>query len=191
MISITKTLVIGFLLSVLVGVWQISAQSATATLSIAVSDEQNAAVPDAVLRIKNEQTSFERTATANEAGKIVFTQLPPSIYLLTIEADGFAVSQTRVVLNVNDQSSLKVRLKIAGVDATVEVTADSLVMESPAVSTVIDRQFIENQPLNGRSFQNLVELSPGVVITPSNLVNPGNFRLTAKNQLKLFNGGWR
>ncbi len=180
MILKLKTSTIGFILSILICSSQILAQSATSTLSISVSDEQNAVVPNAVLKIKNEKTSLERTATANADGNFVFTQLQPSVYILTVEANGFAVSKNRITLNVNDQSSLKIQLKVSDVDAIVNVTSDSLVTESPAVSTVIDRQFIENQPLNGRSFQNLVELSPGVVITPSNLVNPGQFSVNGQ-----------
>jgi hypothetical protein len=40
-----------------------------------------------------------------------------------------------------------------------------LIREAPSVATAVDRKFIENQPLNGRSFQTLINLSPGVVIT--------------------------
>ncbi|MBS1793232.1 MAG: TonB-dependent receptor [Acidobacteria bacterium] len=180
MIKIPKTTALGLLLGVFLLVWQTPAQTATAALSVFVTDEQNAAVPNAVLKIKNEQTAFERTATTGSDGGFVFTQLPPSGYVLSVEAKGFAVSRAGIVLNVNDQSSLHIQLKVSAVGATVEVAADQLVTDSPAVSTVVDRQFIENQPLNGRSFQNLVELSPGVVISPSNLVNPGQFSVNGQ-----------
>lgn len=175
-----KSVVFAILLGVLLAVSNVSAQSATAALSVSVTDEQNAVVPNAVLKIRNEQTAFERTTTVNSDGAFVFTQLPPSVYTLTVEADGFAVAQTKIVLNVNDQSALRIALRVSNVGATVDVAADTQVIDSPAVSTVIDRQFIENQPLNGRSFQNLVELSPGVVITPSNLVNPGQFSVNGQ-----------
>jgi len=180
MFNTKKSAVFGFLLCVLLFNWNVKAQTASASLSVLVTDDQNANVPNAVIKIKNEQNAFERTATANEEGSFVFSQLPPSAYLLTIEANGFAVSQSKIVLNVNDQSSLRVKLQVSSVGATVDVIGDNLVTDSPAVSTVVDRQFIENQPLNGRSFQNLVELSPGVVITPSNLVNPGQFSVNGQ-----------
>ena len=159
---------------------QYLAQSATASLSLSVTDEQGAIVPNAILKIKNGQTAFERIATTNADGNFVFNQLSPTDYVLSVEAKGFAVYQSKITLNVNDQSSLRIQLKVSGVGATVDVTTNELVTDSPAVSTLVDRQFIKNQPLNGRSFQNLVELSPGVVITPSNLVNPGQFSVNGQ-----------
>ncbi len=180
MFNVKKSAVFGFLLCALFFNWKADAQTASATLSVSVADEQNAVVPNAVLKIKNEQTAFERTANVNKDGNFVFSQLPPSAYLLTVEAQGFAVSQSKIVLNVNDQSSLRIQLRVSSVSEVVEVTSNELITDSPAVSTVVDRQFIANQPLNGRSFQNLVELSPGVVITPSSLVNPGQFSVNGQ-----------
>ena len=159
----------------------ISAQSATATLSGTVVDEQGAVISGANVKIADESKGFERSIMANGDGYFIFSQIPPSEYVLTVEQTGFAAARTRVVLNVNDQSNLRVQLKVAGAEATVEVkNAASLIEETPVVKTVVDRQFIENQPLNGRSFQNLVELSPGVVIAPSNLPNPGQFSVNGQ-----------
>jgi hypothetical protein len=180
MLNIKKSAVFGILFCILLFVWKTNAQTASATLRVSVADEQNAVVPNAVIKIKNEQTSFERTAATNADGNFVFSQLPPSVYLITVEAQGFAVSQSKIVLNVNDQSSLRIQLRVSSVSAVVEVISNDLVTDSPAVSTVINRQFIANQPLNGRSFQNLVELSPGVVITPSNLPSPGQFSVNGQ-----------
>ena len=157
------------------------AQSATATLSGTVIDANGAVVSGANVKIKNEATAFEQARTTNGDGFFVFSQLAPSTYVLTVEQSGFAASRSNVVLNVNDQSNLRIQLKVEGAAATVEVNdAASLIEDTPAVKTTIDRQFIENQPLNGRSFQNLVELSPGVVIAPSNLPNPGQFSVNGQ-----------
>jgi hypothetical protein len=160
--------------------FEVFGQSATAFLSGSVTDEKNAVVRNAAVKIRNERTAFERAAVTNADGFFVFTQLPPSEYVLIVEAQGFAVSETKIVLNVNDQRSLRVQMRVAGASAIVDVSANDFVKESPAVSTVINRQFIANQPLNGRSFQNLVELSPGVVITPSNLPSPGQFSVNGQ-----------
>ena len=175
-----KIAIWGYFFFILLVAVSVNAQSATASLSLSVMDEQGAIVPNATLKIKNEQTAFERIATTNADGNFVFNQLSPTDYVLSVEAKGFAVYQSKITLNVNDQSSLRIQLKVSGVGATVDVTTNELVTDSPAVSTLVDRQFIKNQPLNGRSFQNLVELSPGVVITPSNLVNPGQFSVNGQ-----------
>lgn len=160
----------------------VTAQSATATLSGTVTDEQGAVVPGANVTLTDAAKASERAAVTNGEGYFNFTQLPPSTYNLSIKRDGFAEMQlSNVVLNVNDQSALKIRLQVAQVGGTVTVNdAASLVGESPAVSTVIDRQFVENQPLNGRSFQTLVELSPGVVLTASTLPTPGQFSVNGQ-----------
>ena len=159
-----------------------NAQSATAMLSGTVTDEQGAFVAGASVTITDNVKAFERRATTSGDGVFIFTQLPPGIYTIEAAQKGFAAARLpNVTLNVNDQSNLRIQLKVAAASATVKVTDETLpINESPAVSTVIDRQFIENQPLNGRSFQTLVELSPGVVFTPSNLPTPGQFSVNGQ-----------
>ncbi len=160
---------------------QIKAQSATATLSGTVRDEQGAAVAGASVKVTDAAKAYERTATSNGDGVFIITQLAPSNYTVRVEQTGFATTQTSVVLNVNDQRSLRIDLKVAAANATVNVTEEgSLVDDSPAVATIVNRQFIENQPLNGRSFQTLVELSPGVVLTPSSLPTQGQFSVNGQ-----------
>jgi len=129
------------------------AQSATATLSGTVTDEQNAVVSGANVTIIDNAKAFERMATTDGDGNFIFTQLPPSNYTVKVVQSGFAETQLpNVVLNVNDQSNLRIQLKVATASATVNVTDEaSLITQSPAVSTIVDRQFIENQPLNGCS----------------------------------------
>ncbi len=158
-----------------------AAQSATATLSGTVIDPQGAVISGAVVKITDRAKAFERAAATNESGYFSFSQLAPGAYAITVEQSGFAAAQTNVVLSVNDQSNLRISLKVAAATATVEVTdAGTLINESPTVKTIVDRQFIENQPLNGRSFQTLVELSPGVVLTQSTLPTPGQFSVNGQ-----------
>lgn len=144
------------------------AQSTTATLSGNVTDERDAVVSGATVRISNTETGFERTVATDENGSFSVPLLPPSTYLVTIERAGFAPFEVRdVVLNANDRRALNIRLKVGQVTGTVEVTdTPSLVDENPAVGTTIDRTFVENLPLNGRSIQTLINLSPGVVAVP-------------------------
>lgn len=159
----------------------IFSQSATAALSGSVTDEQRAFVAGATVKIVDKSKAVEQARQTNEDGYFVFSQLAPGEYLLTVEQSGFNTSQSNVILNVNDQSSIKIQLKVGGTGATVEVTdSPTLIDETSVVKTVVDRQFIENQPLNGRSFQTLVELSPGVVITPSSLTVAGQFSVNGQ-----------
>ncbi len=143
------------------------AQSATASLSGAVTDPQNAAIAGATIKAVNTATNLERRTTTNSEGYFTLPLLPPGNYRLSVEQPGFATIENRsVTLNVGDQRTLSIQLRISGVSAAVNVTDDaSLMNESPAVGTVVNQQFIKNQPLNGRSFLPLVELSPGTVLT--------------------------
>lgn len=158
------------------------AQSGTATLSGTVTDPQGRAVSGARVLLRNTAQASERQAFTNDSGAFVFPQTAPSNYSLTFAKPGFSLAEyTGLVLNADDQSKLAIQLSLGRAEEKVTVTAEApLISESPSVSTVVDRQFIENQPLNGRSFQSLVELSPGVVLTPSNLPNPGQFSVNGQ-----------
>jgi hypothetical protein len=158
------------------------AQSAAAILSGTVVDEAGAAVAGAKIELTNLGTVLKRAATTSGEGHFTFPLLPPGNYTLQTLREGFAPVEVRnIVLNVNDQQAIKIQMKVGQVGATVNVVdSASLTPESPAVSTVIDRQFVANQPLNGRSFQTLIGLAPGVVFTPTNVTTQGQFSVNGQ-----------
>src|SRR5262249_55078514 len=127
----------------------VMAQSATASLSGRVIDQREAAITGAAGKILNPQTRFQRETRTNADGGYTFLLLPPARYVVTASADGFAPAEFRnIVLNVNDERSLRIQLKVGQVGDTVNVTDQApLTNESPAVSTVVDRHFVENLPL--------------------------------------------
>jgi Carboxypeptidase regulatory-like domain/TonB dependent receptor/TonB-dependent Receptor Plug Domain len=142
-------------------------QSATATLSGTVTDPSGANIASATVTLQNSGTGGKHTTTTNDEGLFTLPLLPPGNYTLTVMQTGFATTESRdLVLNVGDQRSLQIQLKVSGVAADVNVTSDvALLNESPSVGTVVNRQFVENLPLNGRSFQSLINLTPGVAPT--------------------------
>ena len=160
------------------------AQTTTATLSGSVTDEQNNAVASATVKITNTNAGFERTVTTNSNGTFIIPLLPPATYRVTVERNGFAPFEvSEVILNGNDERSLNLRLKVGAVNEYISVTDESpLIDTKPAVSTTIDRNLIENMPLNGRSLQTLIALSPGVVNVPvaSNGGSPGQFSVNGQ-----------
>jgi len=160
----------------------VQCQSTTATLSGTVEDERGAVIPGASVIAINTGTRLERRATTNVEGYFVITLLPPSSYVVRVENQGFApVEVQNVVLNVGDQKALQIQLKAGDVNATVDVQSDAqLVNESPAVATVVDRQLAANIPLNGRSFQSLIQLTPGVVLTANNGIDTGQFSINGQ-----------
>ena len=163
-------------------VYAVYGQSATATLSGTVTDQSGAVISQVKVTLTDSSRSVTRSAVTSSDGNFSLTQLSPGRYTIRFERDGFTRTElNNVVLNVGDQSALKIQMHVAQIGETVTIVNETpLVGESPAVATVVDRQFVENQPLNGRSFQTLVELSPGVVLTPSNLVTPGQFSVNGQ-----------
>ena len=157
-------------------------QSATATLSGTVEDPNGAMVAGAKVKVVNLNTGLERDTTTNDSGVFTIVLLPPSTYTVRVERDGFVtIEVSDVVLNVNDERSLRIQMKVGDVKEVVNVTDEaSLIDESPAVGTVVDRQFVENIPLNGRSFQSLIALTPGVVLTRSTINEQGQFSVNGQ-----------
>src|SRR6266496_3860095 len=157
-------------------------QSTTATLSGTVSDQNGAIVPGATVTALNTATTLERHATTNDEGGFTIPLLPPGTYSVTTRRDGFApVEFKNVVLNVGDRKALKIELKAGDVNATVQVLNEApLINESPAVATVIDRKFVGNLPLNGRSFQSLILLTPGVVMAQTGSGDAGQFSVNGQ-----------
>jgi hypothetical protein len=157
-------------------------QSATATLSGTVQDENGSVVPNATVSVADPAKGLKRQVTTNENGSFTFVLLPPSTYTVTVEQSGFSTVQLGdVVLNVGDRKGLLIQLKVGDVKETVQVTGEqALIDESPAVGTVVNRRLIENLPLNGRSFQSLIALTPGVVITKTDLSEQGQFSVNGQ-----------
>lgn len=157
-------------------------QSATATLSGTVEDQNRAVVPGAKVKAINLGTGLERETLTNDSGDFTIPLLPPSTYTVRVERDGFAtVEISNVVLNIGDQKALQIQLKAGTITEMVKIEGDALLInESPAVGTVVDRQFVENLPLNGRSFQALITLTPGVVLTKVTTFSRGQFSVNGQ-----------
>ncbi|MDQ3221353.1 MAG: TonB-dependent receptor [Pyrinomonadaceae bacterium] len=159
----------------------IKAQGITATLSGMASDEARAAVPDAVITIRNENTGWQRDAKTNGDGEFTLSFLPPGQYTIQAARQGFQKTELKnLVLEVGAQLSLRLLLKAEGPSETVTVTDAAVISTAPAVSTVINRQFVENLPMNGRSFQSLIILTPGVVLTKTGFGEQGQFSVNGQ-----------
>jgi len=143
-------------------------QAATATLSGTVVDQNGAAIPGVAITVLNTATSLQREVTSNEQGGFVVPLLSPGTYQVRAGRDGFArLEIPNVVLNVGDQKALQIQLKAGDVNATVTVDSNAdAIRTDGSVGTVVDRQFVGNVPLNGRSLQSLISLTPGVIFTP-------------------------
>lgn len=144
------------------------AQTELAHVSGRVTDPSGAVVVDTEVEIRNVDTNLSLTVKTNQDGLYAFPSLRPGPYVLSAQKSGFkTVTVTRFTLNAQDQATRNFVLQVGSVSESVTVTADALNINTTdaTVSTVVDRQFADNLPLNGRSFQSLIELTPGVLPT--------------------------
>jgi hypothetical protein len=147
------------------------AQTEGARISGRVTDPSDAVIAGAECTITNLETGAPTTTTTNHDGIYVLSNLRPATYQLAIKKEGFrTVIQPELQLYVQDAVNENFVLALASVSETSTVVSDALLQtDSPAVSTVVDQQFVRNMPLNGRSFQSLIALTPGVVFTSQQL----------------------
>lgn len=144
-------------------------QVETATISGVITDQSGAVVAGAEVLVTNTDTNITWTGLSNESGVYLVTGLKPGRYRIHVGKEGFkGIDLTDLVLSVQDSVSRNFVLQVGSTSEsmTVEANALSLNTESAAVSTVIDRNFVQTLPLNGRSFNMLLQLTPGVVIAP-------------------------
>ena len=116
-------------------------------------------------------------------GSTSFANLPPGPYRIQVSKIGFkTIIKPDIVIHVQDALAINFRLPLGAVSeiVTVQGGAPLVNTESGSVSTVIDRQLVENLPLNGRSFNTLLQLTPGVVIAPASVNSPGQFSIAGQ-----------
>ena len=142
------------------------AQSDTATLSGRITDESGALMIDVEVTATNTDSGTKSTTLTNESGIYVVQELRPGTYQVTVQKAGFKqVVLTGLTLEVQDALSRNFTMQIGPVNESVVVVAGAEQTDvSPAVSTVVNQQFVKNMPLNGRSFQSLLALTPGYVL---------------------------
>ena len=144
---------------------QAFSQVSTANITGIVEDSTGARISDAAIKLINDLTGAENDTKTSRDGIFLVPGVIPGAYTLQIARDGFATAQiTGLILNVGDTKSLLIRLQVGSVTQTVKIDASGLAptTDSAAISTVIDRTFVANIPLNGRSFQDLISMTPGV-----------------------------
>ena len=130
-----------------------------------VTDPSGGVIAGATVTITNSQTNVARKTITNSAGSYAFPALQPDVYRVKAEMPGFKGEvREGVVLEVEQIARIDFHLQVGAVTETVEVSggAPLLTTESATVGTVIDNDRIVGLPLNGRSFTQLIALSPNV-----------------------------
>jgi len=140
-------------------------QAVSATLVGTVTDVSGAVVPEAQVTIVEMQTGVRRRLMSNQEGQYTQTFLPPGIYEVEVEKEGFKkVSRGKIQVQVASTVRVDFRLEPGTITETVQVTAESPLLQSDRsdVNRTITSQTVRELPVANRSFQALVGLLPGV-----------------------------
>ena len=142
----------------------LAAQSPNGNINGLVVDPSTRVIQGADILIVNDVTGVKYSARTNDDGIYVLPNLPPGPYRLQVSKIGFkTLIKPDITLNVQDALSINFTLPVGALSETVTVEGGASLVntESAAVSTVVDRQFAENLPMNGRSFQTLIRTHAG------------------------------
>lgn len=141
-------------------------QVAVAQVSGRATDPSGAALPAAKVTLTETARGIEHTTTTNAEGAYTFPALPVGAYRLEVSKSGFKnYVQTGIVLQVNDHVTINANLNLGAANETVEVTADTGMVQTQttSVSNVVDEKRIVDLPLNGRFATQLIYTMPATV----------------------------
>lgn len=160
-------------------------QMTTGVIQGQVTDQTGAIVPGANVEVRNVETNSVNNQSTNEEGRFVFLQLQPGNYTLTVAKQGFAtLVQENFPLTVGQAISLDLSMKVSDVAERVTVdaipTVDTVKTES---STTLNDRSIDNLPVLGRKFEDLLTLTPGVSIVQG----PDGDEITFAGQRGIYN----
>jgi hypothetical protein len=159
------------------------AQTESARISGLVTDASGAVVENADIMLQNIEQGTSSTVTTNHAGIFVLASVRPGQYRISVRKFGFRqVDVVGVIVNVQDRIEENFRLQPGSVSESITVTGGAPIInaEDATVSTVVDRNFAENLPMNGRTLQTLIQLTPGVVALPVSASEPGQFSISGQ-----------
>src|SRR3984957_4740949 len=144
------------------------AQSTTATGNIqgTLTDPSGAVVEGAKITIKNKDTGNAVSTTTSSAGTYNSGTLVPGNYSVRADAAGFKSVEQGVIVRVGVVSGVNFTLQLGVSNTVIEVAEQTVTVntEQPSVQGVLNREQIENLPVNGRNFLDLAQLEPGVQI---------------------------
>ncbi len=159
-----------FLFGILVAATTASAQVVTGTISGRMTDATGAVIPGSTVQVQNVETGLSRSVQTDAAGRYEARNLPVGSYSITAQQAGFRTEVRRgVTLTVGSEVTVNLELTVGEVQEKVEVTAEAPTIETTnaTLSGLVSQQQMRDLPLNGRSYDQLELLAPGVVIQPN------------------------
>ncbi len=143
-----------------------SAQQSSADLVGTVRDSAGGILVGAKVLLTRTETNIRQSVSTNSEGTYIFTALQPGGYAIEAEFDGFKRKRyDNIIIQIGNRTRLDIDLDIGAVSdtITVEVTTPMMETESATIGTVMPHKAVVDLPLNGRDFNQLVGLAPGVI----------------------------
>ena len=160
------------------GLW---AQTFRGSLTGTVTDSSGAAIPVGSVRLDNTATGFTRTVLTSNGGEYNFPDLAPGIYTITVSHAGLETKRVdKVEIEVSKTTNINVQLGVAQQQQLVEVSAAAVNLETTSsdLAAVVNDKTVQELPMNGRDFKQMVKLAPGVT---SNGSDVNGMRSTSNN----------
>jgi hypothetical protein len=155
----------------------------TANVSGDVEDASGARLTSVSIKLLNLQTGNENVAATDSVGEFLIPGVLPGLYSMQVQRDGFAaVHLAGLSLNVGESRQFRIKLRLSTVEQTVDVDASgqSLNTEDAQMTTVVNSYLVNNLPLNGRSFQDLIAMTPGSVSVSPQVPRSGGFSVNGQ-----------
>jgi len=162
----------------------VHAQVSTANVSGEVEDPAGARLTSVTIKLLNLQTGNENRALTDASGEFLIPGVLPGLYSMQVQRDGFAaVHLTGLNLAVGESRRFLVRLRLSSVEQTVEVDASGQDLDTgnAQMSTVVDAHLVRDLPLNGRSFQDLIAMTPGSISVSPQVPRNGGFSVNGQS----------
>jgi len=164
------------LLCAVAGTFSVWAQDTTATILGNVTDPSGASVPKAQVTITNTQTNISVNTETTDSGAYTVPNLNPGTYSVTIKMSGFqTASLANLAVSAGDRRRADAALVVGATNETVEITTTAPVLQtdSSTIGSNVSQRSVQDLPLNGRNFINLVQITPGATEASPNSINSG------------------
>jgi hypothetical protein len=142
-----------------------AAQRTTGAIMGTVADESGAVLQGVTVTLQSVAVPGSPSTTTTETGTYRFPALPPGVYDLTFNLSGFRpVQMTGIVVSVGNTAEMRVVLKVSQLTETITVSGETPVINTSTaqVNTTMNRQWVENAPVQRNSLYDFINAAPGV-----------------------------
>src|SRR6185503_19038392 len=150
------------------------AQDYRARVQGSIADESGGALPGATVTLRNDETGVAVTRTTNGEGRYIFDFVDPGKYTVVAELQGFrTIEQQNVVVQQRGDVTADLKMAVGGLEERVVVEASPVAVQfnSSSQDLTLQRELIDQVPLNGRNPYNLANLDPTMFNTPGTTEN--------------------